>query len=325
MEITDAKIDSIISKVRKLLAMAEGNANEHEAAVAAMKAQELLEAYNLDMTMIGKKTNTHEPRKKENKEGGLYKWQRNLWYAVSTLNFCRYHYIKGNRAGDVYEHQIIGSHANVVGTEVMAKYLEQAIERIARQWVKENRPGKSIFIKEAIAFREGAAQRITEKLWTARWEHQAAEDAKRKEERARNMAQGINTENALVLQDVINTEEDLNSDYMNGWEPGTSARHRAEREIRQAAAEAAAAGLLRQQDDWDAAHPKEAAERKAREAKQKQADWDSYNSKSRTYRERKPTAEELRRQLGSYSRGYSEGDKVSLHRQVDKEINKSLN
>jgi len=316
----DARMEAIVAKVRKLLALAEGNANEHEAAVAAMKVQELLEAYNLDMAMIGKKTGTHAPRKDERTEGGLYKWQRNMWYAVASLNFCTYWYIKGNTAGSTYEHRILGSHANVVGTEVMARYLEQAIERIARNWVRENRPGKSVFIKEAIAFREGAAERITNKLWNARWEHEKAEKAKQQEERERNRARGVDTENALVLQDVVNTEEDLNTDHLNGWEPGTSARNRKDREARQAAAEAAAVELLRQQDEWDAAHPKEAAERKAREAKKQRDDLEFYqldNAKKR--RDRKPTAAEERRRLHSFSEGYREGDKVSLNRQIDKE------
>jgi hypothetical protein len=210
-------MDAIIAKVRKLLAMAEGNANEHEAAVAAMKAQELLEAYNLDMTSVGRQTNQHAPRQDQKQSGGLYKWQRELWYAVATLNFCKYWYHRGLKAGSQYEHQVIGSHANVVGTELMAKYLEQTIERLARQWVAENRPGRSIFIKEAIAFREGVSQRISERLWSQRYEHTRAEKAKQDAERERNRAQGINTENALVLQS--DPQGDLTT-TCGGWAAG---------------------------------------------------------------------------------------------------------
>ena len=317
----DTKMDAVIAKVRKLLAMAEGNANEHEAAVAAMKAQELLEAYNLDMITINRKTHEFQPRKDEKKAGGLYKWQRNLWYATATLNFCKYYYHKGLSAGSQYEHQVIGSHVNVVSTEVLAQYLEATVERLARNWVAENRPGRSIFIKEAIAFREGVAERISERLWKQRYEHVEAERKKRDEERARNKAQGIDTENALVLQDVINTEEDLNNDHIYGYPPGTSARNRVKREAEQEAADRTAEALLKIQEEWDKLHPEEAAKRKAREAAENKARSDKYWSK---YRGRKATPEEERRRLSSFGDGYREGDRVSLNKQVDEKAKQQL-
>jgi hypothetical protein len=321
----DAKMDAIVAKVRKLLAMAEGNANEHEAAVAATKAQELLEAYNLDMTIIGKATNTFAPRQNQYREGGLYKWQRNLWYAVANLNFCRYWYLKGNTAGSVYQHQVLGSHVNVVGTEVMAQYLEQTIERLARNWVHENRPGKSVFIKEAIAFREGVATRLCNRLWAARYEHEEAEREKAKAERERNAANGIFTENAIVIQDVVNTEEDLNTDYMNGWEPGTAAAQRKVREAKQAAFEREAAEEARRQAEWDELHPAEAAARKKAEAEQADADTKAYWGKQEKRRPRAKTAEEKRRELYSFREGYAKGAEVSLNRQVDEQAKRRLN
>jgi hypothetical protein len=276
------------------------------------------------MTIIGRKTGTHAPRNDKKRAGGLYKWQRDLWFATATLNFCKYYYFRGLRAGEQYEHQLIGSHVNVVSTEVMANYLEQAIERLARRWVAENRPGRSIFIKEAIAFREGVAARISERLWNLRYEHTRQEEAKRKEERERNRARGIETENALVLQDVINTEEDLNNDYINKWEPGTSARMRSERAARQAAAEAEAAELLRKQEEWDAAHPEDAKRRKKREAERAEQEYEKWKRKSQSKRYRKATPEEERRQLGSFHTGYAEGDKVSLNKQVSKTDQRKL-
>jgi Protein of unknown function (DUF2786) len=315
---------SVIEKIRKLLAMADGNANEHEAAIAAAKAQELLEAYNLDMAAIGKDGGAFAPRQDKNKAGGLYSWQRHLWNAVANLNFCNYWYIRGLTAGSQYEHRVLGSHVNVISTEVMADYLQQTIERLARNWVTENRPGKSIFIKEAIAYREGIAHRISERLWAQRREHLAEQAAKQKAERERNAAQGINTENALVLQDVVNTEEDLNNDYINRWEPGTSARYRKDREVRQAAAERAAMEILRKQDEWDEAHPEEAAKRKARERKMQERLYEEWVRNAKKTRYRKPTPEQERMMLGSYSEGYREGDKVSLNRQVSKNTNKRI-
>lgn len=310
-------IESVIEKVRKLLALAGNNSNEAEAASAAQKAQDLLEAYNLDMAVINQQTKTFTAREDTRMGGGLYKWQRALWYATATLNFCRYSYIRGNKAGGTYEHQLIGSKANVIGARIMAEYLEGVTERLARRWVAQNHPGKSIFIKDAIAYREGLAGRLTNRLWAKRHEHLATEQERIRQERARNLSAGINTENALVLQDVVNTEDDLNTDYLNGWEPGTAAKQRVINEARQAAAQAAADEALRKQAEWDRANPEAAAKRKAAEAAKDKEDYDRYWKNYQTKAsKRKPTAEELRRNTPAYREGWQKGEEVQIERQV---------
>jgi len=313
---TEIDIDAVIAKVRKLLALAGNNTNEAEAASAAQKAQDLLEAYNLDMATVNEQTKTFAVREDTRTGGGLYKWQRALWYATATLNFCRYSYIRGNKLGSQYEHQLIGSKANVIGARIMAEYLEGVTERLARKWVRENHPGKSVFIKDAIAYREGLAGRLTNRLWAKRHEHLAAEQDRIRQERARNLSAGINTENALVLQDVINTEEDLNTDYLNGWEPGTAAKQRVIREARQAAAEAAVAEELRKYAKWAEEHPEEAAKLRAQQEKADKEQYDNYWAKQNGARKRKPTAEEIRRSTPAYREGWAKGDEVQIERQV---------
>ena len=307
----DAQTEAVIAKVRKLLALSQNNDNEHQAEAAANKARELLEAYNLDMAVIGKKTDSFAPRDKQTLRGGLYKWQRDLWNMTAMLNFCRYSYYRGLQAGSSYEHQLIGSKVNVISSTIMAQYLQDTIERMAQDWVKEHRPGRSVFIKEAIAYREGMATRITNRMWRIR-EERLREDREKSEKR-KAAGNGYATENALVLADVISTEEDLNTDFILGRAPGTSAKLRMEREARQEAADREANELLRKQEEWDAAHPEEAAARKAKERKE----YDERMKKwSRNSRPRKPTAEEERRSLGSFRSGYNDGEHVSLDKQV---------
>jgi hypothetical protein len=313
----DPATDAVIEKVRKLLALAKNNDNEHQAEAAANKARELLEAYNLDLAHVNKETNSFAPRDKQNLRGGLYSWQRDLWHQTAQLNFCKYWFIRGLQAGSSYEHELLGSKVNVISTTIMAQYLQDAVERLARDWVKEHRPGKSIFIKEAIAYREGVASRLVTRMWNLRQQRIAEEEAKVKAERESNAAQGIYTENALVLSDVISTEEDLNNDHLFGWPMGTSAQKRKEREERQRVANNEAAELLRKQNEWDAAHPEEAAARKAKEKADSDAAWERFKAKNRKQRDRKPTPEEERRKLGSYYQGYDDGDSISLDRQID--------
>src|SRR4051812_3317755 len=108
----------------------------------------------------------------------------------------------------------------------MAQYLQDAVERLARDWMRDNRPGLSIFTKEAIAYREGVTTRLVGRMWDLRQQRIKEAEAKRDAERAANAAHGVFTENALVLSDVISTEDDLNNDHIMGWAMGTSAQNR---------------------------------------------------------------------------------------------------
>jgi hypothetical protein len=320
----DAATEKVIDKVRKLLALASGNTNEQEAEAAANKARELLEAYNLDVAIVNRNSNKFAPRDKKNMPGGLYTWQRTLWNEVAGLNFCKYWFIRGLHAGSQYQHELLGSKANVIATQVMANYLQETIERLARQWVHHHRPGKSIFIKEAIAYREGIASRLSTRLWNLRQERIQADEERVKAEREEKAAAGIFTENAMVIVDVINSEEDLNNDYINGWEPGTSARHRVELEARRRAAEIAADKALKAQEEWDAAHPEEAAARKIKEREEYEALMKKWSKEAKNRRPRKMTPEEERRHLSSYREGYHKGDSISLNKQVDNKPTKRL-
>lgn len=313
--------EAVIEKVRKLLALAKNNDNEHQAEAATNKARELLEAYNLDLAVLNKESNDYVPRDKQKAKGGLYKWQRDLWNMTATLNFCRYWYVKGTRKGSTYEHELLGSKVNVLATRIMAQYLQDAVERVTREWMTANRPGMSIFIKEAIAYREGVTERLVDRMWRLRQDRIKAEDAKRKAEREANAAQGIFTENALVISDVISTEEDLNTDHIWGYPPGTSARNRKEREARREVAEREAEELLRKQAEWDAANPEEAAARKAKEEAEEERKnkeyWEKYKAKKR--HTRRQTPEEERRSMRSFRSGYNKGDEISLDQQLDQD------
>src|SRR5690606_38263639 len=134
--------------------------------------------------------------------------------------------------GSTYQHRLIGSHANVIGTEHMAQYLQDTVERLAQQWAKDNYY-KSVFVREAIAYREGMTARLSERLRERRdrMVTEARHEAeKRKQEQSRGAADPGTT--ALTIVDVISTEQDLNNDYLNNWELGTTARNRAESEAR---------------------------------------------------------------------------------------------
>lgn len=320
---------AVIAKVEKLLALAGNNDNEHQAAAASAKAMELLAAYNLDMAQIGK-SGKGSQRSDTRLKGGLYSWQRDLWKYVAELNFCLYRSIQGLTKGAVYEHRVIGSHVNVVSAKVMADYLQQTVERLAQEWAK-GQGFKSVFVKEAIAYREGMAERLTERLWDLRRERL------RKDEEAKAGRPSTGTPGtALVLADVLQTEDDLNHDILWGDPPGTRARYRAEHAARQAAAEAAADQALRERDEAEAADPMLRAMREAEEedaARTRDAEYAAWckrqarNEKRRKgdgQRYRAETPREQRRRMDEFSHGYERGADIGLDQQVDRHEHKRL-
>lgn len=325
----------VIAKVQKLLALAGNNTNEHEAQAATQKAMDLLSAYNLSMHVVGKagERGASGVRKDQKRKGGLYSWQRDLWGAVASLNFCAYWSIKGLERGSAYEHRILGSEVNVVSTEVMADYLQQAVERMAQAWAKE-RGYKSVFVREAIAYREGVATGLVGRLQEKRRERDA-------EEKAKQDAQPKGDGRGIVLADVANSEIDLNTDYINGLEPGTTAAKRAEQAARQAAATAAYNEEMETKKKRRAEDPVYDAECKAKEeANQKY--WDDLVAKSRGKQDksaarrekrantpgydslgykivyRQETAQEARQRMSTFGEGYHDAKKINLDKQVDK-------
>lgn len=321
----DKKLEGVIRKIEALLNT--NGCTEAEAQARTEKAQELLEAYNLDMAILGQ-SGKGAQRKDTKRQGGLYSWQRKLWQAVAELNFCYYMSIRGLARGSVYEHRLIGSHGNVIATEKMAGYLQDTVERLAQQWAKENYY-KSVFVREAIAYREGMAQRLSERL-KARRDEIVAEERRKEEERKREQ-QRTNADTggtALTILDVISTEADFNNDYLNHWELGTTARNRVEAEARRAAAMREWEEARRKQAEWDALHPEEAAARKAKEAALVEA-WLKEQSKKEAARQRrvnktppKPryrreTAEEQRAGMSSYREGRAKGDTVGIDTQAE--------
>lgn len=325
-------MNGVIAKIEKLLALGQNNDNEHQAAAAMAKVQAMLEAYNLDMSQIGTSGKGHQgaARKDQTGKGGLYGWQRKLWKGVAELNFCHYLSIKGLARGSVYEHRLIGSHANVISTEIMAKYLQQTIERLAQGWAKE-RGYHSVFVRDAIAYREGMAERVVNKLSDRRYqilEEERVREEERKKEEART---GIVTGNAMTLVSVISTEADFNNDYLNGYELGTTAQNRHNDEIAwkkyKAEQDAEKARKLAEWQAFQRAHPERAAKMVADElAKQKaeRARWDKANRKVYKERYRQPTAEEARRNLPAFNRGYHDGGQVGIDTQVDAKNNRRL-
>lgn len=331
---------TILERLEKLLRMAE-SPNENEAAIALAKAQQLMEEYNIDAATIGKtaKGKQGAARSDEKNKGGLYEWQRDLWKAVAEMNFCRYWSIKGLTRGSTYEHRLLGSVVNVKSTQIMAAYLQGAVERIVQDYAKAN--GYNVFAREMIGMREGIADRLCERLKDLHRERIRENERKAAEERARasHPSAAPGTAVAVILKDVIQNEDDLNNDHLNGWEPGTTARRRHEYEM--------AAQMRRRKRElfetdkagFVAAYGQEELQKmeaQDRADKKRIADYEAYlrGEDTDTYgegykpkkvrpsratgigRTRKPTSREERSYTSEYRVGRQKGDTIGLDQQV---------
>lgn len=315
---TNQPDEKLIRKIEALLNVKGCTEAEAEARIA--KAQELLAKYNLDMASIGG-TPAQNKRNDKKTKGGLYSWQRKLWKAVAELNFCHYLSVKGLAKGSTYEHRLIGSHGNVIATEVMANYLQETIEKLAQAWAKES-GYKSVFVRDAIAYREGMTNRVAYKLKQRR-DAVLEEERKATEERKqREAASGqASTSHALTLVEYTSSEQDFNNDYLNNWELGTTAKNRYEAELRQKKWEEEYRARQAAKTDEEKEAERKATEEWYAEYQKKQAKAQKRRDRTppKAQRERKRTPEEERAGLWAFREGQMDGDKVGIDQQATNE------
>lgn len=241
--VEQVNVDKILDIVVKLLKLAGNNPNAEEAASAAAKAQEIMTKYNLDMGAIERKSGAKdEKRDKEAVKGGFYKYNRDLYAAVAALNFCMHwvteEYIeitdpdtnelrnKWRRLGKPASfkalrkvHKLVGRRVNVAATKVMASYLEQAVERILRDWMIEyGYDNTMLFSKKAMSFREGAVGNLVDRIQEERDRAERERRKKAKAEATRSAHPGAapSTSTALALVDYTESERIANYDARHG-------------------------------------------------------------------------------------------------------------
>jgi hypothetical protein len=382
METQKAIDPKIIERITKLLALAkDGNAFENEADVAMAKAQEIAKLNNLSIAEIeseGKKAEGGARAEEETKKKAVFEWQRNLMMALCEVNYCYCSVIYGkardlsvrDEKGKVIDpdsdefkarhpyyyhsprktipkgYRIIGRESNVVTVKVMFDYLLKTIGRITHEEAGHN------MSREAKSFKEGCSDRLVERIKKRHLEALRAQEEevqrKRKEAQARANHPGAapnspGTALVISLIDYAQRELDLNNDYKQGWEPGTTERKRKEGEaLRQAEKNKALsagiddAALLEEIMDWiDAGYSFERSKELAeRSRKSREAAAEKTNPKEETEAQRRKRMDRERREnerwqrryyrkqekrdWGAYRRGQEAGEKIGLDQQIEK-------
>jgi hypothetical protein len=158
-------MDSIIEKVKKLLVMAE-RGTEHEAAIAAAKAQTLLMQHNIDLSQI--RTGNLEADEQVcewllETMGRKQIWKGNLAHAIAEANFCRMWWLGPNI-------KLVGRAHNVEIARHLYSYLVEAVERVTQAAVgterQYHRDSPHLFKARtwASSFHLGCAHRLCDRL-----------------------------------------------------------------------------------------------------------------------------------------------------------------
>jgi hypothetical protein len=341
----DEATQKAMDKIEKLMRLASSNPNEAEAASALSKAQELLAAYNLDLSAIEANSGASGKRLDAMVTGGMHRYQRSLMKSIAQLNFCMYWTMKVPvKAGSAqakrgrqftHEHRLVGRQVNVIQTRNMADYLNSTIERLCRDKLRDDglSPQSQFYSAWAIAFREGIADRVIEKL-VRRRRANVDEEAQKAAEAARAAsAAGTSSATGLTLASLVKREEAANYDFLHGegaWarreaEWASSEKLWAERRVQEAAARAAAE---KSYAEWAVAHPAEAAQAEAERAaaarKAEKAEAAKAARRSGRRYSFRQTGEELRRNSGGYAAGYEAGKHISIDPQTSNQKSGAL-
>lgn len=315
LQMTEEQV-AVIQRVEKLLRLS-GSSNAAEAAQAAAKAQELLTRHNLDLAVVEMAGGGDGRREDQRQRGGMYLYQRQLWQAVAELNYCVYFTYRRRGTRKVttkygwqyrntiqYERRLVGRRVNVATTQVMAGYLEQAVERLCRDRLHErypDRPSNQYYSQWAVSFRTGAVETIVDRIYERR-QQVLSEERARERELAARMSAGQSTATALTVAALEQRERDANMDFIHG--EGYSARRRAREaelaeERRREQAEYVA---------WAAANPD--AARKQEEERERRLEAELRRAA------RRGSGGGPERDWGAYSAGIKAGRSVSIDPQT---------
>lgn len=300
--------ESIIKRIQHLLNLGNKATNEHEAALAMSKAQELLAKYNLDMAVIeataveGGVEPVKEKRERTKIDrSAMYKWQRDLCKAICEANFCWYWTVDGledeERVSNgrsyrhkVKRHLILGKESNVIAVTYMYGWLADTIESLLPY------TGSLRNSKSAISWKEGCAERLAERI---------KEKAYRMQHPTEQAPSAQST--GLMIRSLVKSEYAANYDALHG--DGAYARYeaslerwKAESELRsKAAAEAEAATPKKELTE---AEKKKQQKEQEKQEKQNKRWWERFTKQQQRERDKKD--------MTAYNAGKRAAEQISL-------------
>lgn len=148
-------MESIVSRIKKLLALGERGGTEAEAAAAMQKVHELLAKHNLCLDDVKDSPVAEEDYIRDESEATARQpWQDIIWTSVAKLYFCKHLNMSGGIGR--YRHLIIGKPSNIAGVKYVAGYIVRTGDMLAGQAAVSS-DGSRAFRN---SFKKGFAYRI---------------------------------------------------------------------------------------------------------------------------------------------------------------------
>jgi hypothetical protein len=156
----------IAAKIRKLLALADGNSNENDAANAAARAAALMAKYQIEQADVDELVRDAEDpmiRMDSESSGRLAGWRKQLASGIASGCGCSVIYVRRRRAGETAL-SFFGRTSDVQAAVYMFGALSTEIERLARRNASGN---GAAYVN---AYKLGAATTINRRLRAQRTE-----------------------------------------------------------------------------------------------------------------------------------------------------------
>jgi len=127
--------DDVIQKVRKLLALASGNANKNEAVAAALKAQKLMADYDVEVDEVAGEEASREPVEVRTEAYARGDWRGWLASAIADNFRCRSyrHWRRKARRNLEHEQVFVGYELDARAAAMTYERLAEVGERLARE------------------------------------------------------------------------------------------------------------------------------------------------------------------------------------------------
>jgi len=158
------RFDEVIERIRKLLALAGGSANEHEAAVAASCAADMMDRYHLERAQVevGTGERVISPIEDEALGDGadrVVQWRLQLASALAKIHGCRAYWCRGVT--------MLGRRDDIRAIGYSYAYLSNEVDLLAEKaWQAQSDKARPRAWKNA--FRVGCVDRIAVRLREAR-------------------------------------------------------------------------------------------------------------------------------------------------------------
>lgn len=143
-DVDATKLDSIMEKISKLLALSESD-NEHEAISASLMAQKLLAKYNIDLEKIQAKDDEEIPIEEVRADVGTgNKWKYNLASVIARNYRCKCYY---EGSSTIVYH---GYRQDIMIARRVYMYLFSVCKRLARAYVKKIKESESRYNMDGV-------------------------------------------------------------------------------------------------------------------------------------------------------------------------------